>query len=454
MVVAGGGLAGLAAAVRLTQGGARVTLLEQRRHLGGRAHSFADPKTGDPTDNGQHLFISAYHETWRFLETIGTAGCIRYQDRLSVQYRDPEHGTVWLDCPNLPAPLHLLAGMLKMKNLSTADKWALIKAGPTLLKLRKGTPPELDRITVAAWLGSLGQTPALRRAVWDPIVVATLNEDPETASAFLLGEVLRRGFLTTKKDSRLGFATCGLSELYVNPARRWLEERGATIETGVGVASVERENGRVRAIRLQSGGEVEADVFVLALSPKGLSRVVDASGLGDDEFFFRVREIGPSPIVSVNLWFDRPLDLGAPYVGLLDSPVQWVFDRRAIVGDESEEARGGRYPYALVTSAARELTDQLNPAIAETAIEEMRKHFPECREAKILHSSVVREMQATFSATPGFEALRCSQITPVEGLYLAGDWTDTKLPATIESAVESGFRAADAILGKHLPMRT
>ena len=291
---------------------------------------------------------------------------------------------------------------------------------------------------MAAWLARLGQTPALRRAVWDPIVIATLNESPERASAYLLGEVLRRGFLESRKLSLLGYATAGLSALYVEPARAWLSAHGAKIETGVPVTGISADGGRAKAFHLQSGVEVPADVFVLALSPHGLSRLQSQEPLLSGEFFGRASKIEAAPIVSVNLWLDRPLPLEAPFVGLLDSPVQWIFDRGKIFHQVSP----GRHAYALVTSAARDLLGQSNSRIAEIAIEAVRDAFAEAREAQVVHSSVVKEPQATFSAAPGFERLRCSQQTPIPNLFLAGDWTDTKLPATIESAVESGRLAA------------
>lgn len=442
VIVAGGGFAGLAAAVRLARKGAHVTLLEQRKMLGGRAHSFKDPKTGADTDNGQHLLISAYRETMAFLETIGTADKVRFQEKLEVPYRDPQLGrTVWLRCPNLPAPFHLLVGVLGLDNLSWKDKLVFMMAGLPLLRLRLGVPKSLDKISVAQYLERLGQTPALRRAVWDPIVIATLNEEPEKVSAYLLGQVLEQGFLSSRKNSMLGVATVGLSELYVNPARRWLEERGVQIRTGAAVKGLHMEDGKIAALELAGGERVSADAYVLALSPKGMGALASKPPLADDPFFTRVKEIESSPIVSINLWYDRPLSLEADYVGLLDSPVQWVFDRHAILG----EGEQGRHPYALITSAADLLNDTRNRDVTEVAIEAMKEAFPEARDAKIVHASVVKEPHATFAAAPGFEALRCTQKTPIENLFLAGDWTDTDLPATIEAAVESAVRAVGEV---------
>ena len=439
VIVAGGGFAGLAAAVRLTEAGAWVTLLEQRKMLGGRAHSFKDPKTGADTDNGQHLLISAYKETMAFLETIGTARHVRFQNKLEVPYRDPKLGrTVWLRCPNLPAPFHLLAGVLGLDNLTFKDKLAFVLAGLPLLRLRFGVPKSLDEISVAQYLERLGQTPALRRAVWDPIVIATLNEAPEKVSAYLLGQVLEQGFLSSRANSMLGVATVGLSDLYVEPARAWLSSRGAEIRTGVTVKGIRGEGDRVSGLELGEGELATADAYVLALSPRGMATLAKQPPLAGDPFFSGVEKIESSPIVSINLWYDRPLKLEADYVGLLDSPVQWVFDRHAILG----EGEPGRHPYALITSAAELLSDTRNRDVTEIAIEAMKEAFPETREATLVHASVVKEPHATFSAAPGFEKLRCTQKTPIENLFLAGDWTDTDLPATIEAAVESAVRAA------------
>ncbi|MEW6777623.1 MAG: hydroxysqualene dehydroxylase HpnE, partial [Bdellovibrionota bacterium] len=383
----------------------------------------------------------AYEETLDFLQIIGTKDKVHFQKKLEVFYRDPIHGQVALSCPNLPAPLHLLVGALRLKNLAWSDKWALLKAGSSLLKLRWGTPPEFDQMSAAEWLLKLGQTKALRRAVWDPIIIATLNESPERASAFLLGEVLRRGFLTTRKHSYLGFSATGLSALYVEPSLKYLEQKGAKIETGAAVTGIQIANGRVQSLVLQNGEERAAGAYVLALSPQGLARVLRNPPLSSDPFFERAARIECAPIVSVNLWLDRSLNLEGTYVGLLDSPVQWIFDRRKMVGEGSD----GRHPYALVTSAAHELSEKNNSQIAEMAIDAVRNYFPEAKDAKVLHSSVVKEPHATFSAGPGFEKLRLPQKTPLENLFLAGDWTDTKLPATLESAALSGRLAAEGV---------
>jgi len=240
----------------------------------------------------------------------------------------------------------------------------------------------------------------------------------------------------------LGVSKVGLSELYVDPACKWLEARGAEIRTGAVADGFWMDGERVKALALLEGGAFEADAFLLALSPHGMARLAEKEPLSKMEFFSRIKEIAPSPIVSVNLWLDKPLEMDAEFVGILEGPVEWVFNRNSVLGTKAE----GRYCYALVTSAAREMLEKHNSQIAEQCIEAIKENFPEARGAKVLHASVVKEPHATFSAPPGFEALRCPQKTPIENLFLAGDWTATGLPATLESAADSAVRATAEIL--------
>ncbi len=444
VVVAGSGLAGLAAAVHLAKAGHKVTLVEAKPFLGGRTYSFRDKTTGELVDNGQHVLTTTYDATFELLRIIGTFDKIHFPDRLQTFFKDQKFGDHWLRGPKLPGPLAPLGGlvaMLQLKSLTLADKLAVLRSLPKLGVLRNGVPDRLDRLTVEEWFDEMGIPKAARRAFWDPFTISTLNEKPWRVSAHLLGQLLRWGFVAGRdRGPSLGYPTVSMDEFYVSPSAKYLEGRGAEILLGDPVVDVDvsAAGQRVNSVRLKSGRELRADAYVLALAPQGMAKLVKDTSLGEDPFFQKVTKIQEAPIVGINLWFDQRLHMTNSFEGLIDSPIEWVFDRTAMHGKESGP---GRYFYTLIVSASWDMMDKKNAQIMEIAMDEIHTHYPETRNFKLVHSSVVREPTATFSGVPGFKDLRCKQRTPVGNLFLAGDWTDTGLPSTMESAVVSGVKA-------------
>ena len=433
VVVIGAGFAGLSCAVALAARGTRVTVLEARRTLGGRAGSFVDEATGEVVDNGQHLFMACYHETRRFLDTIGTGGRIRYQKRLMVDYIRRGF-RVRLKCPPLPAPWHLVSGVLTMKGLTRADRVALMRAAPALRRLAAGGEQisALETVSVTAWLDHLEQTENLRRWLWHPLAIATLNQSPDTAPASLLAAVLNAGFMGRASDSGLGVATVGLGELYTDASRGYLEQRGGAVRTGVAVSGLEVSGGRVTAALMKDGARLAADAFVSAMPPAALARLgipgLDTAAL--DAF-------ASSPILSVNLWFDRPVSAIADFefAGLVDARVQWLFNKERIL-------EGRATHLAAVVSAAADLVTLGNDELAALVEQDVRAALPAASGAKVTRFMVVRERSATFAATVDTEKLRPGHVTPYANLLLAGDWTERGMPATIETAVRTGHRCA------------
>lgn len=433
VVVIGGGFAGVAAAVSLTARGARVTLLEARRALGGRAASFTDEPSGDVVDNGQHLFMACYRSTRALLDALGASSHLRYQRRLTVDYLQPGR-RLRLQAAPLPSPWHLLAGVLTLKGLGTRDRMALLRAGPALRRLTSpASCAALEPVTVAAWLDQLGQTEGLRRLLWRPLTLATLNAPPESAPASLLACVMREGFLAGPAASRLGLASVGLSDLYAEPARRWLESRGARVRAGTPAARLRLDGGLVAAVELRDGTEVQADAFVSAIPPAALARL-GAPVPGLERF-------GTSTILSINLWPERPLESlrGIDFAALPDGRIQWVFNKARILGE------GCRH-IAAVISAASGLEDQPNEALAAMAWEDLGACLPEVRITPLSRWLVVRERAATFAASVETEPLRPGTRSAWPNLALAGDWTMRGMPATIEAAVRSGHMAADHLV--------
>jgi len=428
VTVIGGGFAGLSAAVALAQRGVLVDVLEARTHLGGRAYSFRDRETGAVVDNGQHALMGCYRRTLAFLDRIGASGRLFRQHDLTVPLVHPTRGAGALACPGLPAPLHVMGGILRCRLLEPRERLRALRAGVTAMAMRRGE--RLRAMTVEELLVRLRQSPHARATFWHPVAIATLNERPERASAAPFVEVLARAFFGSRRDSQFVLPRVGLSELYVDDARRFVEARGGTVVTGEAVAALETDGGRVCALRMRSGTRRPVDACVSALPPRALAPLV-ALPVALDRF-------ETSPIVSAHLWLDRSV-LRAPFVGLIGTTTQWLFDRRALTGEPVVSA---------VISAGREPATWSSAEVADAVMADMRALLPAARGAVLRRAVVVKEKEATIAPTPEAEALRPAPATPYDNFVLAGDWTATGLPPTIESAVVSGERAAEMIAAR------
>ncbi len=430
VVVLGAGYAGLAAASELILRGHDVTLIEGRALLGGRAHSFTEMKTGQVLDNGQHILMGCYSETLGLLRQLGVEDRLFSPTRLDVPYFS-EKGRSSLTA-RLPAPLHLLSALLGFGELSAGDKWA---ATNLALRLRVGGEPG-ENESVAAWLARWKQTPNIIRAVWEPLCIAALNEPVATASARLFATVIRRSFLGGAKDSTILLSRAGLSELFAPEVRRLLEMCRSEVRLQNPVESLRFKGTTLEEIELGHGEVVRPQAVISALPWHVLRGLLPA----ESKLAAACRQIGDAPIVSLHLWLDRPI-LNEPFVGFLDSPVHWVFDRDRIHGPDVEHG----HVVTAVVSGARDLVDLSSAALEELTLREMRRFLPEARAAQVLHRMVYKARSATFAATPEAEPLRPGATTEWSNLWLAGDWTATGLPATIEGAVLSGRRAARAV---------
>ncbi|MGQ9896469.1 MAG: hydroxysqualene dehydroxylase HpnE [Acidobacteriota bacterium] len=431
-IVIGGGFAGLSAATALAEQGVRVTVLERRPRLGGRAYSFRDEVTGDTVDNGQHLMMGCYHETLRFLERIGSHHLVRTFDAPQVDFLSPE-GVASFRCPPFPAPFHLLGGLLRLGGLSWRDKLSLLRLGWDLHRRRHCYRTQMADLTAAEWLIRCGQSAHMRTRFWDPLIIATLNERPEQAAAVLLMRVLYQGFGGSFEDAKLAVSTVGLSELYTDQARRFIEARGGLVRRQAVVKTIQVAHGRFQGVVLSDGETIAGDACI---STAPYYDVVKYAGA----LVPAAARLTSSPIVSVNLWFDRPV-LEAPFVGLLDTTMQWAFDKRALTMPASPY-----YHLSLVVSAAHEIARLSSKALIDLALLDLNRVMSKVNKTHLVHARVIKERHATFAATPTAEKYRPAHETGILGLYLAGDWTNTGLPATIESAVVSGHRCADRVM--------
>jgi hydroxysqualene dehydroxylase len=445
VVVIGGGFAGFAAAVALQERRHAVVLLERRGILGGRATSSRDAVTGDDVDNGTHVMLGAYAATLDLLRRSGASDLVETQDELKIEWVD-ERGTSALDCPPLAAPLHLLAGLAGLR-VPLAVKLQAIRLG---LAVRFGSRP--DGLTLAEYFGRTGQGDAARRLLWDPLALAILNEPVERAAAVLFHRVYQEAFLRDHRASRLVFPSRGWSVL-VERVAAYFEGRGGRLWRGARASSLLVRDGRVEGVRCQkrpdsreaiAAGEpaalyVEnADAVVSAVPPPALLELLPEPAREAHAFEVLSRFSG-SPIVSIDLWLDRVV-VDRVMLGLRDSEMEWVFDKGRLHGRE-----GAPQHLAFIVSAAYRSAPKTNAELVEAAVSALRRYFPAMADASVTRSLVQREAQATFASTPALEALRPGPVTALPGLFLAGDWTDTGLPATIEGAVRSGLRAADAV---------
>jgi squalene-associated FAD-dependent desaturase len=443
VVVIGGGVAGLAAAVSLAERGAAVVVVEARPRLGGRASSVVDPATGETVDNGQHILMGCYRETFAFLRRIGAMSCVRVQPSLAVPAIDGAGRASVLSCPPLPAPWHLLGGVIEWDALGWMDRLSVLRLGAPVrteqqrLRGRSGLMACSPEETVENWLVRNGQTPRLREMLWDPLALAALNQPPHEAAASTFVRVLAEMFGPDPLAASIAFPAVPLEAMYAAPARGFIEKRGGTVWTNA-LARITVENGHAAGVRARGGRDVRAKAVISSVPWFALAPLFDDVPAALVPMVSGAARMASYPIVTVNLWLDRQV-LTTPFVGLPGRTMQWVFDHGAITG-------GALSYLSLVSSGAAGIVGLDNDAIVGLALRELRDAVPGARAAAVRRVSIVRERRATFSLAPGQPERPTAGATALPGFFLAGDWTDTGLPGTIESAALSGHRAADTVL--------
>jgi hydroxysqualene dehydroxylase len=456
VIIIGGGLSGLSAAVELCARGQRTLVLEQHRHSGGRTYSFIDAATGDSIDNGQHLMMGCYHATRRYMRIIGTEYLTLLQPSLRIEFLHPSKSSIRLACPPLRAPLHLLGGLMRFKGVSLKNRLEMLRAAKQLFYTSLSKEQELDKLNVEEWLVKLGQSDLSRKFLWDVITIGALNNHPKNVSALMLFRVLRTTFLGKREYSSLLLPRAGLSDVLVNPAVEFIRRNGGDVLLGTEVAKIHFEDEKIISVLTKDGKEFRAQVFLSAVPWFGLDRLLSNSGISFESVIKTPsREIcdwdrfKPSPIISIQLWFDRII-MEEEFAALVDTRVQWVFDKswkfRKHLGREAvkQQKEKGQH-LSLVISDAQEFIEMSKEELIAIAMEDLRRVLPKTKDAKVLHSLVIKEKRATFSPSPGLEAIRPLPETTFSNLFLAGDWTNTGFPATIEGAVLSGKKAAELI---------
>lgn len=435
VAVVGGGLGGLAASVQLALNGARVVLIEQANKLGGRAYSYVDRKTGDVVDNGQHVLVGAYRCTLRYLKLIGTRELLTSPENFHLHFHHAEKGFTTFAFDSLPAGA--ATATLRYSAFSLGDRINLLRAAVRLWRWNEHYEHDLRRLTVAQWLDTLKQSEDVRRSFWYPLAISIMNELPERASAFLLAKSLHHTFFAEDADARILLPRVGQSDLYVSGALHVFEQKKTDVLLDTEVKTLLFQKGKATGVILKNGKRISAKSVVAAVPYFAIARLLPEK-LSDLHLHTELFE--SSPIVSVNMWFNKPI-MDRDFVGLIGRRVQWLFNRRRIM---REHGKPENYVSAVI-SGAHDVVRSSKEHLVKMAVQDLATAYPSVHRARLMHNIVIKEKRATFSPTNAVEPYRPSQRTSIQNFFLAGDWTDTGLPPTIEGAIMSGFRCAEHI---------
>ncbi len=437
VVIIGGGVAGIATALPLAQAGFEVALYEKRPLLGGRASSYIDAQTGERLDECQHGTMRCCTYLTHLLETLGVQDQIEYFDTLA--FLDGEGKYSEIKGCGLPAPLHTSFSFLTFKSLGLRDKIGVANA--MIAILRAGNRPEHHQITIAEWFRRTKQTPRSIQRFWRPILVSACNEELERTSCAYAFKIFREGFLCHPHAFHFGVPKVPLGSLYTEPTLKYLEERGGKVFPRTIVERAEVEGKRVTGIVLQDGTRVTADHYVSALQYDLLLKVLPTSVTEGVPYFENLKQMELAPLAGIHLWFDRPIEC-PPALALLDRETEWIFNKTK----NWNLPKGAGTYLSMVISASHRFAKTPKEELVRIVLEDVHSALPASREAKVVRSQVVRWPKATLVPAPGLEALRPDQRSPLTNLFVAGEWTNTGWPSTMESAVRSGYRAAEGVL--------
>jgi squalene-associated FAD-dependent desaturase len=430
VIVIGAGLAGLATATALALRGFRITLLEARGRLGGRASSFTDAVSGQVLDTCQHVSMGCCTNLAHFCRTVDTAHLLQTQPCLYFISSDRRVSRFRAD--RLPAPFHLARSFLTAHYLTLGEK---LRIAWGLVCLRQA--PAHSDMPFADWLARHRQTPRTVERFWGLVLTSALNEVPQRIGLRYARKVFVDGFLRHPRGFEVELPSVPLGQLYGDELRAWLEKHNVRLRLGQGVRRLSIRGDTVEGLELRTGEGLRADWYVSAVPFDRLLGLLPADLTDAEPYFANLRQLGTSPITSVHLWFDRPVtDL--PHAVLVDCTSQWLFNR-------GEVAPGEHY-VQVVVSAARQFRGLGHEDVQQHVVAEVRRRFPAVEHAQLVRARVVTEHAATFSAVPGVDRWRPVQASPLRNLFVAGDWTATGWPATMEGAVRSGYLAAQALL--------
>jgi zeta-carotene desaturase len=439
--IIGGGLAGLAAGCALSQAGYKVTVFERRPYLGGRASSYVHPGTGEVVDNCQHVLLGCCTNLLDLYRRLGVEKRIRWYDRLTYIEPGGRRGT--LEPSGLPAPLHALPAFFRFPLLSWRDKLSIALG---MLSLVEGVPAD-DGGSFLEWLKRHGQTERAVSRFWSPVLVSALNEELGNVSIHYGAMVFRDAFLKSAQAGRMGLPSVPLSDLY-GVAADYLGERGGEVVPRASVESLGTTKRRAW-VTVLAGERREFDYLISAVPFQALAKLMPLA-MQSDALREDLAQLRTSPITGIHFWFDREVT-ELDHAVLLDRTIQWMFQKSKILAGQAraEDAPTAGSYLELVVSSSKTLVEKSRQEVLELALKELGEFFPAVKTARVLKSTVIKEIHATFSPAPGADRYRPRQQGPWPRIFLSGDWTATGWPATMEGAVRAGYAAAEALTAAH-----
>ena len=440
VAVIGGGLAGLSAAAAAVENGLTVELFEARRHLGGRASSFRDAESGRMVDLCQHVSMGCCTNLADFCRQTGVADCFRREQRLHFIGPDSRQ-YAFSATPLLPAPLHLGPAFCRLGYLAQADRWRI---GKCLARLARTDVSATDT-TIGRWLAGQRQSAQAIERFWEVVLVSALGETLDRASLAAAKKVFSDGFLGSRQAYQLWLPRVSLDEIFNRRTAAWLVERGVKIHTGCRIRRIAADPGGARGVVLQDGSLRPFDFVVLAVPWRPVRSLLPDNTLHSISALEHVGRIQPSPIAAIHLWFDRPITTLA-HAALVGRTAQWVF---APSNGSVEAGVSASHGYVqVVISGSQRVAGCVQRDVVHQVLAELAEIWPAAGRATLLRWRMVSQPEAVFSVRPGVDECRPSQTTEIDNLMLAGDWTATGWPATMEGAVRSGYLAAEAILAR------
>ncbi|MGC2697481.1 MAG: hydroxysqualene dehydroxylase HpnE [Candidatus Angelobacter sp.] len=435
VAIVGGGLAGLAAGCALADAGLQVTIFERRPYVGGRASSYEHPGTGEVVDNCQHVLLGCCTNLIHFYERLGVSDKIRWFDELT--FIEPGGRASRMAPSFLPAPMHNVPAFLWAKMLTARDKLGIARA----MAVMSRRLPEDSGEDFLSWLKRNKQTEQAIERFWKPVLVSALNEDLDRVSVRYATQVFRESFMKSATSGKMGLPTIPLSDLY-GFATDYIRKRGGQVMLRSSVTAIGPKQNGVGV--LNSTGEKQFDFVVLAAPFQGVASLLPSDAVAGP-LKQKLAHFEASPITGIHLWFDRQIT-PLPHAVLLDRTIQWMFHKSQIHEKCGSDHQGSYVE--LVVSASKSLVQKSREEILELATRELAEFFPTVKEAKVVKAAVIKEVYATYSVVPGLDQYRPGATTGWPRIFLAGDWTATGWPATMEGAVRSGYLAAEAITGQ------
>ncbi len=438
IVIIGGGVAGLSAAIHAIENGFRPIIIEKNRYLGGRVRSFHATDIDQMVDNGQHLLSAAYTETSKFLKKIGSFHKIYFQKNLNILFIKDSQYRFHFRTFTFPAPLHFFIPLIMNKKFTQTEFNEYVNFIRCNLQLKTD---KLKKMTVSHWLNYCSQNENLQNLLWKPLTYSILNTPPEDASAYLLYKSISQSFLHSRKRARLGIPKDWLSEIFVKPAEQFIKSGGGSIYLFNSVRKLITDDNMVLSVVTQKQ-QIDAPCTICTIPPYSLSNISQNSNINELETHFsNLAKFEYNPIMTINLFLKSPIHIRFP-VSIMNSPIQWIFSH------PTSKTHPDIYGYALVSSAATDLSKKKNEQVIEIVRSELLRILNiDIFENHLLKNyKIIKEKRATINQTPEALNYRLNAQTPLKNFFLAGDWIDTSYPATIEGAILSGRIAVEEVL--------